>query len=779
MSKKIAIFSPYNQVCGLATYIQFITRYFREEDFLVLAEDVPESQRIGHDQANVKRCWTQLSKDHSRLDHELKTNNIDILHLNCQFDFFDMESFGPFLAGWRSKGVKIIAHLHNTSSFSPRLQALAQVVDQIIVHSPEGILDVIANEGREELVGVLEHGVEPVQNMDYASARKQLDIPVDQVSIAVFGFIEPHKKVDEVIKAIHGLNTYGQQYHLYVLGGPHPGNRDSFRYYQHMKEYVSTNDLQNQVHFREGFLPEQEVQQYLQAADAVVVGHSSEQYEASGSLAVALGCGAAVITSSVPRFARLGNVVFRITANYPLPMALILVTQNKQLNSALRRNARSWAEKYSWWNQTQQITAIYEKLTGRRLLLKAQTTASSPHEVRISTIAPTYRVRKVLFYARPDINSQPRSDTVILENLRRGLTDLGVEADLDLELRKSPKDYDIAHLLSFRTPEITMAHAQRVAQDGLPFVVTALDYNQTSDELTQERLFIALKQYVDSGQQEETWEGRETWDERQPQSAPSLIPRTGDNSWMAHHAVFLHASGQAEKVTLLRDFPNVKRIEVIPFGGDSNQARDLGQAFISQTGLKDFVLCVAPLQRKKNQLMLLKALEQSDLSLVFVTGGTEGESDYEDCCKKFKRLAPTVFLGHLNLELLASAYQAARAHVLPSFYELPGLSSLQAAAYGKNVVVTDTGTTREYFGSSAFYCRPDNSESIVNAVSAAYYSPLMPQLSSQLASYTWKNSASRLYKIYEQVMSELLLSGRYRQDSRRGSLQEMGSSVSP
>ena len=48
--------------------------------------------------------------------------------------------------------------------------------------------------------------------------------------------------------------------------------------------------------------------------------------------------------------------------------------------------------------------------------------------------------------------------------------------------------------------------------------------------------------------------------------------------------------------------------------------------------------------------------------------------------------------------------------------ETPGLSSLEAAAMGKNIVVTTKGDTYDYFEDYAFYCEPDDIESIKNAL---------------------------------------------------------------
>ncbi|MBK7308934.1 MAG: glycosyltransferase [Chitinophagaceae bacterium] len=50
-----------------------------------------------------------------------------------------------------------------------------------------------------------------------------------------------------------------------------------------------------------------------------------------------------------------------------------------------------------------------------------------------------------------------------------------------------------------------------------------------------------------------------------------------------------------------------------------------------------------------------------------------------------------VFAGRLTQTALANYYARARVHVLPSWFETCGLSSLEAAAMGCNIVITARG----------------------------------------------------------------------------------------
>ena len=79
---------------------------------------------------------------------------------------------------------------------------------------------------------------------------------------------------------------------------------------------------------------------------------------------------------------------------------------------------------------------------------------------------------------------------------------------------------------------------------------------------------------------------------------------------------------------------------------------------------------------------------------------------------------------------------------------------MEAAKAGTNIVVADMGTPRDYFGDTAFYCEPDDTESIYNAVMAAYYTPERPGLKENIQHRTWKRASRQVYSVYEQVLSD-------------------------
>lgn len=326
------------------------------------------------------------------------------------------------------------------------------------------------------------------------------------------------------------------------------------------------------------------------------------------------------------------------------------------------------------------------------------------------------------------------------------LRERGCHVDVDCEQQKNPADYDIVHLFNFALKDQTERLARRCIQLSVPYVVTPMyeDWPRFFNQMAAH--YAALREYILSGQNSARWPELE----RIAKSArPSPI---WDNSITANHAAVILATGPSEADVLRRDYPGARRIETLYYGAQFSEFFDGGELFVKKYGLRDFIFCVGRFELRKNQLMLLKALENSNLPLVFAGGGFSYQQEYADLAKNFRRLGPTLFLDRLEPEMLASAYQAARIHALPGWLELPGFVSLEAAWFGKNVVVADYGTVSDYLGEDAFYCDPGDSQSILQAVQLAYQSPFRSNLTNRLRQFTWKKTGEKLVDIYKEAL---------------------------
>jgi len=121
---------------------------------------------------------------------------------------------------------------------------------------------------------------------------------------------------------------------------------------------------------------------------------------------------------------------------------------------------------------------------------------------------------------------------------------------------------------------------------------------------------------------------------------------------------------------------------------------------------------------------------------------------YRECCEI--AALNIKFIGHVSQYELVEYYRRAKVHVLPSWFETTGLSSIEAAVMGCNIVITDKGDTVEYFGDDAFYCDPSSPDSILRAIQKAGAAAEPAKLRERiLARHTWKQAAIQTLKAYQ------------------------------
>ena len=379
---KIGILTTYNQRCGLATYIEHLLQRFSAEDVVILAEDVSEQGKFRPDSDNVVRCWHRTSGDYRRIIRAAEKYKLDLLHINCQAAFFVPGLFPRCLAELRARGIKVITEFHNIGSAYDAIREMIKESDLVVVHLPQNRLEAMANGASAKQVEVIEHGVELVANMDQQAARRRLGITLDQTIIASFGFIREHKGFGDLLPAPRALAKYIPNLHLYIIGECHEEESDSRVYLDRLKTRTRDLNVVERVHFITEFLPLAAVQDYLVAADLVVMNYKHKDYEASGATAVAMGCGAAIITSTAPCFHHLGDAVFRYTREeinqgFFLLGSVLLVLRERELQHELRQRARAWAEAHCWENTAVRFAELYQRLCGKpvRLLEDARETS--------------------------------------------------------------------------------------------------------------------------------------------------------------------------------------------------------------------------------------------------------------------------------------------------------------------------------------------------------------------------------------------------------------------
>lgn len=768
---RVGLLSPWNQACGLATYAKFFVPHLTSHVIAVFAET--DCVVEGYDEPFVKRCWKRVSTgdaapDYSQLEAEIERARIDVLYVNCHTGFFAQPIFSLFLRRLQARGIKVVAHLHQLFTKKDENVALLSVVDRVVVHSPENRLEAIANGAPSDRVFVVPHGVEIRDDLaaeSRESLRVKLGLSRQGPLITSFGFIQPHKGMEAVIEAVAHLQSKGIPARGLIVGQSRTDQKSSALYLKALKDFVQANKLEDCVSFVSEYVSDREVGEYLAASDIVVMNYHSDYYEASGACSLAIGTGAVVMASLSPSMMGFGDAVWHITGGYPPGLSAELLIRNPHLCEQVRLNARAFAQRNAWAVTARKIQDAYsglfssdeerptyqppaqpERVTPVEVApVVVSPEVSVPDMVASTPIASQSKKPRVLMQNRHDTFVHRGGDSIVVERISQGLKARGFDITVDVAHTEDPAGYDLVHLFNFATPELTTDLAQRAHKAGVPFVVTTLYEDLPSFHSQSHAVAINLIRYIEQGQDR-------AWLKENAIKLADVVPAERfEADWLSEHAAALFPNGAGEAAALKRDFHLVDRVVEVPLGHEIGVMAG-PELFEREYGVKDFVLCVGRIETRKNQLMLLKALEDSDLTVVLAAGGFSYQPGYEQAVKAFRRKGRTIILDRLSPEMLSSAYSACRIHVLPSWYELPGLVSLEAAAHGKNIVVTRSGTSADYFGDHAFYCQPWDPDSINAAIQAAFYAPMKEGLVEMAKSYTWDKAVDVTVSAYEGVV---------------------------
>ncbi|MEO5911477.1 MAG: glycosyltransferase family 1 protein [Pelobium sp.] len=174
----------------------------------------------------------------------------------------------------------------------------------------------------------------------------------------------------------------------------------------------------------------------------------------------------------------------------------------------------------------------------------------------------------------------------------------------------------------------------------------------------------------------------------------------------------------------------------------------------------EFLLCVGTIESRKNQLLILKALQQlpEKINLVLVGKSTA----YEEILKNFILLHQlenrVTFLKNVPFKDLPGIYQSAKIFVYPSKFEGFGIPILEALNSGIPVIAAKGSCLEEAGGPNSLYINPDNAHELKELIlKLAHDEKLQRQMKEKGKSFALnfreENVSKNLMKVYQKTMS--------------------------
>jgi glycosyltransferase involved in cell wall biosynthesis len=356
---------------------------------------------------------------------------------------------------------------------------------------------------------------------------------------------------------------------------------------------------------------------------------------------------------------------------------------------------------------------------------------------------------KVLFIVRPGLFTIRGGDTIQVEETARQLNNLSITVDIKTAEEKMDYGaYRLLHFFNIIRPADILVH---IKKSGKPFVVSTILVNYSLYDKVHRRGLAAwlfkrmdfdgieyLKNLYRYALAKDKLASKSYLWKGQRKCIIEILKQAG--------CVLVHSAEEYEQLQALY---KVSPPFAIVHNGIDEDLFKPGQ----EKREHNLVLCAARIEGIKNQYNLIKALNNTPYTLLLIGDASPNQHAYYRRCKNLAA-GNITFIKHQPQQELLKYYAKAKVHILPSWFEVCGLSSLEAGAMGCNIVITANGYAKEYFKDTAFYCRPDDTDSILTAVhKAAQQADNGVVQSTIIKQYTWKIAAENILAIYKNILS--------------------------
>lgn len=355
---------------------------------------------------------------------------------------------------------------------------------------------------------------------------------------------------------------------------------------------------------------------------------------------------------------------------------------------------------------------------------------------------------RVLFISRATLFSTRGGDTIQMEKTAAALKSWDIDVEIATANQKDIdySSFELIHFFNLIRPADILYH---IRKSKLPYVVSPIyvKYDQMGKKNNAFSVQGFLSLFPASFQEYAKCIARSLLNQEKIVSPEYLfMGHRRSIQYILDRCKLILPNSQSEALRLQSEFQYTGGVCIIPNAVDT-------EIFYPQPEIHPnpkAILCVARFEPRKNQLNVIKALSHTEFTLTLVGDVAPNHQAYYQQCRKIAgdNVRFVDFVAH---EKLAALYRTHKVHVLVSWFETTGLSSLEAAACGCNIVVSQYGDTRDYFEGYAWFGDPDDPDHILQTIKEAASSEknFAPYF---LKNYNWHKAAQQTAEAYKMAI---------------------------
>ncbi|MFZ0393891.1 MAG: glycosyltransferase family 4 protein [Terracidiphilus sp.] len=369
--------------CGIATFTtdlcNALTAEFGEGRLFAIPVNDPDSSYDYPEQVRLELAQEDLVS-YERAAEFLNFNGNDLVCLQHEYGIFGGAAGRYILTLLRRLKMPLVTTLHTVLREPDRnqrivLEEIGQLSDRLVVMSELAaklLREVYAVPGGK--IDVIPHGVPDLPFMDPNYFKDRFGTEGKSV-LLTFGLLSPNKGIENVIRALPAILLSHPDV-VYIVSGvthPHIRRREGERYREGLQALAVQLGVSSHLILNNRFVSAEELVEHVGAADIYITPYRQEAQVVSGTLAIALGAGKAIVSTPYwhanELLAEKRGVIVPFESPDAIAQAVVALLENDAERHAMRKRAYLHSRGTTWPKTARAYMASFQRARFERSLL--------------------------------------------------------------------------------------------------------------------------------------------------------------------------------------------------------------------------------------------------------------------------------------------------------------------------------------------------------------------------------------------------------------------------
>jgi len=368
--------------CGIATFTTdlctALAAEYGEGRLFAIPVNDPESKYEYPEQVRLELEQEDIAS-YERAADFLNFNGNDLVCLQHEYGIYGGKAGRHILALLRKLKMPLVTTLHTVLREPDEdqrtvLEEIARLSDRMVVMSElaaQLLREVYAVPSGK--IDLIPHGVPDLPFMDPNYFKDKFGTEGKSV-LLTFGLLSPNKGIENVIQALPAI-LEKQPNVVYIVSGvthPHIRRHEGERYREGLQALAEDLGVSDHLIFDNRFVSTEELIEHVGAADIYITPYRHEAQVVSGTLAIALGAGKAIVSTpywhAKELLAEKRGVIVPFQSPNAIAEAVITLLENDAERHAMRKRAYLYSRGTTWAKTARAYMTSFQRARFERSL---------------------------------------------------------------------------------------------------------------------------------------------------------------------------------------------------------------------------------------------------------------------------------------------------------------------------------------------------------------------------------------------------------------------------